>query len=178
MGNTDSRIKSSDSEVKKFSHFAAEDVMEWLSYYQSICPDGYLSRADLEMIFIQLFPFGKPQKFSEALFRTINIGNTGLADFNELLIAFSILAKGSSFEKQRWIFRLYDGDGDGVVSREDMEKAMQGLVELTGIPIDNEKTLDESISEMLDGLENRSGFLTFNDFEILCNKNSNFFKSE
>lgn len=114
MGSQESKPRVNDLEVRKFSHFPASDVKEWSTYFTANYPDGCMTQADLEEIFLAFFPFGEVKKFCASLFQTINIGQTGKIDFNELLIAFSILAKGSSFEKRRWIFRFYDRDRDGL----------------------------------------------------------------
>ena len=39
----------------------------------------------------------------------------------DFVFGLSVLVKGSPEEKLEWTFHLYDLDGDGVISREEME---------------------------------------------------------
>ena len=39
----------------------------------------------------------------------------------DFVLGLSILVNGSNEEKLEWTFHLYDLDGDGVISREEME---------------------------------------------------------
>ncbi|KAI5169214.1 neuronal calcium sensor 1 [Pancytospora epiphaga] len=172
MGNQESKPKMSDLEVRKFSHFPVEDVKRWTTYFTVNYPAGYMVQSDFEEIFLSFFPFGEVRNFCASLFQTINIGQTGNVDFSELLIAFSILTKGSNFEKVRWIFRFYDQDKDGFVSRtemmegiEDLQAMVRGTVAIKSDP----KTI---VDRIFLSVENESGFLTFGDFEKLSEVNS------
>jgi neuronal calcium sensor 1 len=167
MGAQESRIQACGNEVRKFSHFPSNDVKEWCSYFNTHFPDGYMTQKGLEDIFLLYFPFGSVTKFTSRLFQTINIGQTGLVDFNELLIAFSILVKGSNFEKLRWIFRFYDKDRDGVVSKEEMKDAIEDLLDMVRETLDININSQSCVNSIFESLENQSGFLTFNDFERL-----------
>lgn len=194
MGNTESKIQPDNLEIRKFSHFPQADVKEWSAYFKTHFPKGAMTEADFESVFSQLFCFGNCMKFSKRLFKTINISQNGLVDFNELLIAFSILAKGSDYEKLRWIFRFYDNDNDGFINRKEMTEGVHDLLMMSRGTVDN---LDDGIcenndilkilstpnnedisvntfieaseivDEIFEDLENRSGFLTFTDFERL-----------
>lgn len=169
-------MQTEEFEIRKFSHFAANDVKEWASYFKTHYPDGYMSQKNLEEIFLAFFPFGRVQKFCASLFQTINIGQTGLVDFNEFLIAFSILVKGSNFEKMRWIFRFYDQDRDGVVSRAEMLEGIENIQAMAEETIAGKADAKHCVDEIFRCLENESGFLTFNDFERLSEINSMCFK--
>jgi len=167
MGNISSKSAKEDLEIRKFSHFPKSDVKDLLAYFKAHYPNGYMTQKDFAWCFKQLFPFGDPSAFSRMLFRTINIGGSEVIDFNELLIAFSILMKGSPFEKLRWIFRLYDEDKDGIITKEEMVTGMKGILSMLGMMYKTKKSPEEIVEEILAKLENKSGFLTFNDFERL-----------
>lgn len=167
MGNTTSKVISDETEIKKFSHFPAADVKEWLNFFNSNYSSGSMSVYDLESLFRMLFPLGQVEGFSCRLFRTINIGQTGLIDFSEFLIAFSILVKGSSFEKLRWIFRFYDQDKDGVVSKDELSESIEDLMKMIKGTISSDIDITKCVEDIFALVENTSGFLTFNDFEKL-----------
>lgn len=176
MGNQESKIQTNDLEIRKFSHFAANDVKDWSVYFTTHYPAGYMTQADLEEIFLSFFPFGEVKKFCTSLFQTINIGQTGHVDFNEVLIAFSILVKGSHFEKMRWIFRFYDQDRDGVVSRGEMMEGIEDLHKMVRETIDSSVDAKNIVDDIFASLENESGFLTFSDFERLSELKGDSFR--
>lgn len=177
---------------KKFSHFSEKELKKWEVQFQQQYPAGYITEKDMISIFLKLFPFGK-FKFASLLFRTINISNSGEIDFSELLIAFSILRKGSLHEKLRWLFRLYDTDSDGVISKDEMETVVQSFMDMVRpslfTQIDSstsESTIDSMNSDQNDNhfnvskfvndifreSENESGFLSYDDFKSLAQRRS------
>ncbi|ELQ75175.1 Ca2+ sensor (EF-Hand superfamily) [Trachipleistophora hominis] len=171
MGNKVSpNLLQTAATVKKFSHFNESDIKKWSAEFNANYPSGYMTEKDLQLIFKKLFPFGECNRFTVILFRTINISGTKTIDFNELLIAYSILRKGSIFEKLRWIFRLYDCDSDGVVGKDEMIKVVKAFLDMIGASFDVNVDVGRFISNIFDDLENKSGFLTFDDFKILAGK--------
>lgn len=127
---------------------------------------------DLEKQLKNFFPFGDTRRFSEILFRTINISGSNTVDFDELLIAFSILTKGSNFERLRWIFRFYDNDSDGVVSKTEMMNTTKALVDMVGSTLETEADAKAMVDRVFCDVENESGFLTFDDFKTIARKKS------
>lgn len=49
------------------------------------------------------------------------IGYNPRCAVQDFVFGLSVLVKGSPEEKLEWTFHLYDLDGDGVISREEME---------------------------------------------------------
>eukprot|EP00866_Antonospora_locustae_P000908 jgi/Antlo1/908/1739 len=163
------------SDTEKFSHFPPKDIKSWSDSFYKAFPNGSMKVQDLERQLKCFFPFGDSRQFSKILFRTINISGTDTIDFHEMLIAFSILTKGSNFEKLRWIFRFYDCDNDGVVSRSEMMHATKALFDMVGTTFDLELDAETSVDMVFRELENRSGFLTFDDFRAIATKKKDVF---
>ncbi|KAF9764869.1 Neuronal calcium sensor 1 [Nosema granulosis] len=178
MGSSLSSIPDVNQEdAKKFSHFPAQDIHEWSISFKKHFPRGYITVGELEAMFKRLFPFGSPKKFSSRLFQTINISQSNQVDFHEFLIAFSILIKGSSFEKLRWMFRFYDEDNDGVISKKEMITIAQGIIDMTSNTLDVHVDVHKTVDELFTILENESGFLTFDDFKELSIRKEDSFKA-
>lgn len=178
MGNSLSRVPDVNQEdAKKFSHFPAKDIHEWSISFKKHFPRGYITVTDLETMFKRLFPFGSPKRFSQRLFQTINISQSNQVDFHEFLIAFSILIKGSNFEKLRWMFRFYDEDNDGVISKKEMITIAQGIIDMTSNTLDVQVDVNKTVDDLFRTLENESGFLTFDDFKELSVRNEASFKA-
>lgn len=49
-------------------------------------------------------------------------------------MGLSTLARGSTQEKLRWVFSLYDLDGDGVISRNELYRIICAVYDLLGRP--------------------------------------------
>ncbi|EEQ81204.1 hypothetical protein NCER_102510 [Vairimorpha ceranae BRL01] len=177
MGNRSSSLKNFDvDDSKKFPHFAIKDLQEWSSEFNAKYPNGKMSLQDLEIMFKRFFPFGSPKKFVFRLFNTINISQSNHIDFHELLIAFSILMKGSSFEKLRWIFRFYDEDSDGVISKNEMVNIAQSMMDMISNTLDVNIDVEKSIDNLFETCENKSGFFTFEDFKELAARKKEAFQ--
>lgn len=156
---------------KKFSHFTESDLRKWEQQFNMQYPTGHMTERDLTIQLHRLFPFGKSD-FATILFRTINISNSGDIDFNELLIAFSILKKGSAHEKLRWIFRLYDTDTDGVISLDEMRSVVSSFFDLVGPSISADVDASVLVTRVFGECQNQSGFLSFDDFKSLALRRS------
>lgn len=177
MGSSPSTISSAvDDDARQFSHFPSKDIHEWSLSFKSEFPDGYITLPQLELIFRDFFPFGSHSRFSRRLFETINISQSDIIDFHELLIAYSILMKGSDHEKLRWIFRFYDLDGDGAVSRAEMTEVIGYVHEMTSYTLDVVLDVSGIVDEIFECLGNDRDYLDFDDFKSLSMKNEKIFK--
>lgn len=168
MGNQTSQLLPKDPDFAKFVHFSPIEIREWSNTFKMLFPNGKMTLKDLEDFYSKLFPFGKVNSFCRRLFQNINISQSTQIDINELLIAFTILFKGSPFEKLRWIFRFYDFDNDGVVSKEDLGKGLSIVNEMVSNAVFTELDSKKLADEIFLIVQNQSGFLTLNDFEIIA----------
>jgi len=50
----------------------------------------------------------------------------------EFVTGLSVLARGTVQEKLLWAFSLYDTDGDGVITRDDLLDVVSGIYDLMG----------------------------------------------
>lgn len=176
MGSATSTVPADlESESRQFSHFPAKDIQEWSTSFKSEFSCGYITSKDLENMFRRFFPFGSPADFSRRLFETINISQTMAIDFHELLIAYSILVKGSIHERLRWIFRFYDKDNDGSISRAEMQEVVQSLSDMTSHTLDCALNAEALVDEIFALFENRP-LLTFEDFKTLATRNNSLFR--
>jgi len=70
-------------------------------------------------------------------------------ELQQLLIFLSTISKGTMQERLRWIFRLYDTDGDGVIQPSELFTLIWALREMAGVSsdknlIDSKKAASES----------------------------------
>lgn len=171
MGNKVSTLRGDDAEVKKFNMFTASDVREWSIYFKTKYPERIMVVDDFVFVFKYFFNEDVDDNdiklFCNQLFNTINISESGVIDFNEIMIGFSIIAKGSFLEKVKWLFRFYDINKDGVISKDEFIKTFNIIQKITG-EVEN----DEEIKNIFGVKE----MLNFSEFEQLCKNSSNFKK--
>lgn len=168
MGNQTSQPLSQNQDYSKFVHLLPNEVKDWFAVFKAMYPSSRISIDDFTSFFRMLFPFGKVEPFCKRLFQTINISKTKDIDLKELLLAFTILLKGSTFERIRWLFRFYDEDKDGSVSKEELVNSLCLVNDLISNSVLTTIDPAQLADEIFTTLHNESGFLSLNDFETLA----------
>jgi len=65
----------------------------------------------------------------DSLFEMFDVDNSGTVDFYEFVSCASILMNGSIEEKAEMLFRVYDNNGDGKVSRKELSETFKKFFE-------------------------------------------------
>ncbi|XP_033221085.1 calsenilin [Belonocnema kinseyi] len=141
--------------------------------FKAECPTGVVREETFKCIYSKFFPQGaNTSQYAHYVFNTLDQDHSGLLSFEDFVTGLSILSRGSMDEKLRWTFSLYDINGDGCITREEMTDIVTAVYELMGKFADqnlNHDNVREKVDRMflkMDG--NKDGVVTLSEFLEAC----------
>lgn len=100
-----------------------EEIKIWYNDYQDSLTPGktQLTRKDFTEVYDKLFS-GDAKEFAEHVFRTFDADGNGSVDFQEFAVGLFVSSCQDLDKKLDWAFRVYDINGDGYITKDEMEK--------------------------------------------------------
>lgn len=85
------------------------------------------------MIYAQFFPRGADTNgYARFVFNSFDVQRKQEITFTDFVIGLSVLTRGSLDEQLKWIFTLYDLNGDGQITRDELAKIVSSVHDLMG----------------------------------------------
>eukprot|EP01098_Paradermamoeba_levis_P004012 TRINITY_DN1757_c0_g2_i1.p1 TRINITY_DN1757_c0_g2~~TRINITY_DN1757_c0_g2_i1.p1 ORF type:complete len:322 (-),score=143.72 TRINITY_DN1757_c0_g2_i1:31-996(-) len=75
----------------------------------------------------QIFPSSVPEQLVDKFFNIFDSNKDGMIDVREFICGLSTLCRGSEEEKLEFDFRLFDSDGDGRLSRDEISSMVRSI---------------------------------------------------
>ncbi|KAM7433841.1 Transcription elongation factorSPT6 [Porites harrisoni] len=111
------------------THLQEIDVMELEKRYWTLKSGTKTGKFDLET-FTPLVSPPIPKCLCPGLFKAFDENCDGHIDFRELACGISKCCRGSNAERQKFCFRVFDTDGDGFLSRSEIEVMCKALIDI------------------------------------------------
>ena len=130
---------------------AEEKVKEQHCSFLKICPNGSMTKK--KFVDLSREAVGDQADFlADSLFRVFDIDSSGTMDFIEYMLAINSTSLNSPEDKLKWMFDVFDKDGGGSISAEEIGCILQGLFEMSGQDFE-EKDLDQVTREIMEAID-------------------------
>jgi Ca2+-binding EF-hand superfamily protein len=172
--------KISADEVKKLTELRTAQAVELVEMFRKNDSDGdgKISLEEFKASFSQRLPAGQRVEAWEAhlerIFRLLDSTGDGSVDFREAIIGMSLGGKQAMAEGNKGMlklaFQVYDIDGDGHVTRAEVERVLAGVKRYRPrVGSDADAT---GVAAQLDGIFEEAGTekIDFETFAVLAQK--------
>ncbi|XP_017763452.1 PREDICTED: Kv channel-interacting protein 1 [Eufriesea mexicana] len=144
-------------ELLRQTKFSRQEIRVMYRGFKQECPEGVVHEDLFKDIYAKFFPHGNSSLYAHYVFKAFDVNCNGAMNFRDLLVILSTLLRGSIYEKLRWIFKLYDINGDGCITRGELWEVVIAVHELMGRRHHAEE--ERKAREQLDRVFNRSCIL-------------------
>ncbi|KAI1884265.1 hypothetical protein AGOR_G00224660 [Albula goreensis] len=143
MGNTKSGALSKEllEDLKLNTKYSEAELCAWYQSFLKECPSGRISKEQFEGIYASFFPDADPTAYARHVFRSFDTNSDGTLDFKEYIVALHLTSSGKTVQKLEWAFALYDVDGNGTISKNEIQEIVRSIFNM--ISCEDQKNLPE-----------------------------------
>ncbi|NXL48988.1 UBP32 hydrolase, partial [Podilymbus podiceps] len=153
------------------THLEESDIIDLEKRYWLLKAQSRTGRFDLETFAPLVSPPIHPS-LSEGLFNAFDENRDNHIDFKEISCGLSACCRGPLAERQKFCFKVFDIDRDGVLSRTELKEMVVALLEVwKDNRTDKIPELDMDLSEIVEDIlkmhdTTKLGHLTLEDYQI------------
>uniref|UniRef100_A0AAG5DXK2 EF-hand domain-containing protein n=1 Tax=Anopheles atroparvus TaxID=41427 RepID=A0AAG5DXK2_ANOAO len=169
-------------ELTRTARFTEDEIKRIYRGFKAECPTGIVKEETFKGIYSQFFPLGASSgQYAHYVFNSIDLDRNGSLSFEEFVANLSILLRGTVDEKLQWTFSLYDINGDGCITKEEMKEIVTAIYELMGkVPegCEEEQAIKEKVERLFEKMDrNCDGMITLDEFIECCTKDESIRRS-
>uniref|UniRef100_A0A9J8A4T3 Ubiquitin carboxyl-terminal hydrolase 32 n=1 Tax=Cyprinus carpio carpio TaxID=630221 RepID=A0A9J8A4T3_CYPCA len=153
------------------THLEESDIIDLEKRYWLLKAQSRTGRFDLET-FVPLVSPPIHASLSEGLFHAFDENRDNHIDFKEISCGLSACCRGPVAERQKFCFKVFDVDRDGVLSRDEIHEMVVALLEVwKDNRTDTLPEFDSSVSDIVEDIlkmhdTTKQGHLTLEDYQI------------
>lgn len=132
--------------------------LEWLEqlFRQTVGDEREIRRDDFKKIVISKNPF-----FTERVFQIFDKDNSGSISQKEFIDAMHQFAGQSPDDKIKFLFKVYDLDGDGLIQQGELQHVMRACMEENGMKFSEDQIDDLTMALFEDADADNRGAITY-----------------
>ncbi|XP_055333119.1 Kv channel-interacting protein 1-like isoform X2 [Paramacrobiotus metropolitanus] len=154
------------------TRFTRKEIQAIYNGFKQDCPNGTVSKERFKELYSQFFPLGDARTYSGHIYDSLDKNSDGNVTFDQFIVTMSVMSRGTIDEKIRWIFNLYDLNGDGSISPEEMHIIVSSIYDMLGkrtYPPADEEYIQEHADRIFRKMDlNGDGVITFQEFQEVC----------
>ncbi|XP_008306895.1 ubiquitin carboxyl-terminal hydrolase 32 isoform X3 [Cynoglossus semilaevis] len=153
------------------THLEESDIIDLEKRYWLLKAQSRTGRFDLET-FVPLVSPPIHASLSEGLFHAFDENRDNHIDFKEISCGLSACCRGPVAERQKFCFKVFDVDRDGILSRDELHEMVVALLEVwKDNRTDTLPEMQSSVSDIVEGVlkthdTTKLGHLTLEDYQI------------
>jgi Ca2+-binding EF-hand superfamily protein len=161
--------------------FSRKELQILYRGFKQECPTGVVNEDTFKDIYAQFFPQGDSTAYAHYVFNAFDQDHSGAISFEEFVTGLSVLSRGSLHEKLQWAFCLYDINGDGIITKEEMLDIVSAIYDLMGKfahPCINEYTARDHVEKVFQNMDkDQDGVINIDEFMERCRTDETITKS-
>jgi len=128
MGSAHSLPEAEIEELLELTKFKKKEIQQWYSDFIRDCPGALLNKDQFNDLYgkIYISPESNKQK-TDHIFRSLDTNHDNVVSFKELMSALSLSKRGTVREKMEWLFEIYDVDGNGRITLDELCAVVQSM---------------------------------------------------
>ena len=167
MGAGESIPQGELDNLVEATNFNKNELRRWYAKFIKDYPEGRLNKEQFLHMYNSISKGGNTDEVLAAhIFRTFDRDNDGHISFKELMSSLSVTSRGTVREKLQWAFNIYDIDGSGTITMEEINDIVKSLKQVGNANVaEGNKISNEELEGMFTTMDvNSDGSLTVEEF--------------
>eukprot|EP00092_Neocalanus_flemingeri_P083755 GFUD01105134.1.p1 GENE.GFUD01105134.1~~GFUD01105134.1.p1 ORF type:complete len:184 (+),score=68.05 GFUD01105134.1:69-620(+) len=146
MGNKNGKIVLTEEIVEELSRSSGIEkklVKQQCESFLVEHPSGNINKSDFKKFVKMALPNLNMKKMEANIFRMYDTNQDGNVSMEEFLIVFHVFSNGSAEENLQRIFRIFDVDNNGVISKNELKKLVKDMSSQCGDDVLTDSTFLE-----------------------------------
>merc|ERR1712083_487294 len=180
MGSKNGKPVLREEDIAALSQSSELDeaqVREAFDSFVAEHPNGRMKPKDFTAMMSQALPKKDASKMEKHVFRAYDTNNDGYIDFVEFMVIYYIMSDGTPEEVLGKIFRVFDVNGDGTITKKELKrliKDMYGLLNADNPEEASKELITNSAFAEMD--KDDDGKITLAEFTGACMDQEKFSK--